>query len=601
MPHLRPRLALLVPVAAFAMSLAGVALAWSTAAPEPGYLALDIAVGLSSAGVGGVIVSRVAHQPIGWLFCIAGLGLTGQALSGGYAVAGLAGGWRGTEVAFWVTDWIFFVGLAPMLLMLLLLPDGRLPSPAWVPVLVVEAILTAALLAILMLRDEAWAWGVTVANPVGRFDSDTVVGPAFGTVLITSALAGALALTTRLRSDRAELQRRQMYPILGAVVALLIAVIVDVALPTGAVLGIWAVALALTLLPVAVAFSVLRHRLFEIELVVRRTLVYVVASALLLVLYLLVVAVVEVPLVGAAVVAVAFAPLRDLVQFALVRTLFGDRRDPATALLLLGRRLEDASEDPLRDAARTVATTLRLPAAVVRDGAGRTVSAHGARPEPDTADDLVVPLVAAGQVEGELRVSRRSPDEPLSRADRAVLAELARPLALALAAARLDEEVRRSRALLVTTREEERRRLRRELHDGLGPGLAAIGMELDLAIALSTQRSDVGADATLRARALAGSLIGDVRRIVDELRPAALDELGLVGALEGLALTPGAGPRVRIDAPTLPVLPAAVEVAAFRIAQEALTNAVRHASAEAVRITLRIVDEWLHLEVRDDG
>lgn len=164
-----------------------------------------------------------------------------------------------------------------------------------------------------------------------------------------------------------------------------------------------------------------------------------------------------------------------------------------------------------------------------------------------------------------------------------MLAELARALAPAVAAARLDREVRRSRENLVSAREEERRRLRRELHDGVGPGLAAIGMELDLARALHpATAADRGWQATARARALTGTLLGEVRRIVHELRPAALDELGLVGALEDLALTPGAGPRVQVVAGELPALPAAVEVAALRIAQEALSNALRHSGASEV-------------------
>ncbi len=587
----------LVPGAALALVASGVALTAYAGAPDPGYLVLDVAVGLACAAVGGLVLSRLPRQPIGWLFSIGGLGLAFQAFSGGYAVAAHGRGWPLEGLAFWITDWVFVLGLGSALLLLLLLPDGRLPSAAWRPVLVVELVLGAVLTVVLMLRDEAWAWGVVVDNPVGTLSTDEVVGPAFGTVMVAAVIAGAAALVSRLRSDRGETERRQMYPVLGAGLALMVAVIADAALPTGSPVGLWLVALALTLLPVAVAFSVFRHRLFEIEIVVRRTLVYVVASGLLLALYLTVVSVVDVPILGAAVVALAFAPLRDWVQRALSRWLFGNRGDPVTALSLLGRRLEDASEAPLQEAARTVATTLRLPAAVVLDASGQVVSTHGSAP----TDGLTLPLVAAGRVEGELRVARRSADEELSSADETVLAELGRPLALALATTRLDAEVRRSRALLVSAREEERRRLRRELHDGLGPGLAAIGMELDLAIALSGTSDEVGVRATTRARELAGTLIGDVRRIVHELRPAALDELGLVGALEDLALTPGAGPRVRIEAAALPELPAAVEVAAYRIAQEALTNAVRHAEAESVTITVGVREGWLRVEVVDDG
>lgn len=587
----------LVPGAALALISTGVALSWYASAPDPGYLALDAAAGLTCAVVGGLVLSRRPRHPIGLLFSLSGLGLAAQACTGGYAVAAHAGGWPLDGLAFWLTNWVFFLGLAPVLVTLLLLPDGQLPSAAWRPVLVVELVLGAVVTAVLMLRDEAWAWGVVVENPLGRLSTDEVVGPVFGIVTVTAAVTGAAAIVSRLRSERGAVERRQMYPLLGAALAIGVAVVTDTALPAGSPIGIWVVALTLPLLPIAVAFSVFRYRLFEIEVAVRRSLVYVVASALLLGVYVGVVAVVDAPVLGTAVVALAFAPVRDRVQRAMARWFFGNRRDPAAALSLLSRRLESASETPLVDAAQTVAVTLRLPAATVVNTREEIVSTYGSEP----VDGLRVSLVAGGRVEGELRVARRSAEERLSAADEAVLTELARPLALALAAARLDAEVHRSRALLVRAREEERRRMRQELHDGLGPGLAAIGMELDLAIALAGQREAVGTHATARARRLAAQLIDDVRQIVHELRPAALDDLGLVGALEDLALTPGAGPRVRVESAALPQLPAAIEVAAYRIAQEALTNAVRHAEASSVTIALDVRASWLHVEIRDDG
>jgi signal transduction histidine kinase len=168
-------------------------------------------------------------------------------------------------------------------------------------------------------------------------------------------------------------------------------------------------------------------------------------------------------------------------------------------------------------------------------------------------------------------------------------------------------ELQAGRERLVSAREEERRRLRRDLHDGLGPALAALVMQLELADDLAGRDPDA-------ARALIGQLkaqtqdaIGDIRRLVYELRPPSLDELGLVGAIrENATRLTAAGanghrPELFLDAPAeLPHLPAAVEVAAYRIAQEALTNLVRHAHARHCTIRLAM-NGALELEVSDDG
>ena len=187
-------------------------------------------------------------------------------------------------------------------------------------------------------------------------------------------------------------------------------------------------------------------------------------------------------------------------------------------------------------------------------------------------------------------------------ADRQVLGVLAAPVAVALHAVLLSQELARSRARLLAAREEERHRLRRDLHDGLGPILTAVTLKADAARSALDSAPD-RADALLAGlRGDAKQAIGDLRRVVYDLRPASLDELGLLGAVrqqvdrfdrDGVATT--------LRAPAmLPVLPAAVEVAALRIIIEALTNSARHAHAHHTTITLA-VDGDLCIEVCDDG
>jgi two-component system NarL family sensor kinase len=166
----------------------------------------------------------------------------------------------------------------------------------------------------------------------------------------------------------------------------------------------------------------------------------------------------------------------------------------------------------------------------------------------------------------------------------------------------LSQELQRSRERLVAAREEERRRLRRDLHDGLGPILTAVTLKADAARSVLAGAPD-RADALLaELRGDAKQAIGDLRQVIYDLRPAALDELGLLGALgEQVDRFGRQGLSITLHAPAaLPVLPAAVEVATYRIITEALTNIARHADAHQVTITVAI-DGDLRLEVQDDG
>lgn len=576
---------------------AGVAMTVQRPVGDVAYLVLDAVGGVAFPLPGALLATRRPRNPLGWLFCLAGSGLAAQALAGGYAVHGGIHGWAGTGWAAWTANWVFFLGFGPLFLLPILLPDGRPPSPRWRPAVTALVLALAVLQVLLMFRDRTWLWGREEPSRFG-FIPTPFLTVSTGIVISALAVAGVGALAVRIR--RAE-DRRQLLPVLAAAVVIALSTVVTSvwADPVWA----WLDVLTLPLLPVATAVSILRYRLFDVELLLRRTFVYALVTALLLGAYLVTVATVRTllgwggDLLATAVVAVAFSPARAAVQRAVGRLLFGDRGDPASALSQLGQRLE-ASAEPTRlldGAAETVARTLRLPSVAVLAADGTPVSVFGGVP----AEGARLALQSGGHEEGELRAAYRSRGEELSRADLAVLGDLARHLAVALAAVRLAGEVQESRERLVLAREEERRRLRRDLHDGLGPGLAAIGVRLDLIAA--------GAPAALReplaeVGGLTRELVGDVRRIVHDLRPSALDELGLDGALEDLTLDLDgeAAVSVEIGRP-LPELPAAVEVAAYRIAQEALTNAVKHAGASRIGVAVSTADGDLVLRIHDDG
>ncbi|MGZ8803296.1 MAG: GAF domain-containing sensor histidine kinase, partial [Mycobacterium sp.] len=366
--------------------------------------------------------------------------------------------------------------------------------------------------------------------------------------------------------------------------------------------------------PIAATIAILRYRLFDIDRVINRTLLYGLLTACVIGIYVVIVggigAVVDaqqgdagLSLLATGVVAVSFGPLRDRLQRSIDRLVYGDRADPYRTLAMLGRRLEEsqALDAVLPTVAATVADALRVPYAAVQVSRGpelgpgrfQTAAEHGSMPGPDVTM-MEVPLTYGGEQVGRLVLAGRGRSVDLSPADRRVLADLGRQIGIAVQATEVERQARglsldlqQSRERLVLAREEERRRIGRDLHDGLGPQLAGLTMTLEAA------RDLVRTDPT-RAEELLGGLLGqadlaieDVRRISHQLRPPALDALGLVGALRSHATSQRI--PVTVQAPAyLPGLPAGVEVAAYRIALEAVHNVVTHADATACRVTLRI-------------
>jgi signal transduction histidine kinase len=360
----------------------------------------------------------------------------------------------------------------------------------------------------------------------------------------------------------------------------------------------------------ALAVALLRLRLFDVDVVLRRTLVHTTLTLAVVALYLVVVtalaaalpgaATAPVSVAGAVAVALVVNPLRLLLHRAVGRALYGDRDAPHVALGRLGRRLAATTADVLPAAASDVVAALRVPFAAIdllRDGEAVRVATAGV--EPPGAERWSEPLVHRGEVVGALVVAPREPGERPGPADRGLLADLAGRLAPAVRVLALDRDLQRSRERLALAREEERRVVRRTLHAEVAPTVAALGLRAETARRLLAAGSP-GADAELdRLRRDAVDAAGVLRRLAYDLRPPALDHLGLAAALREQAerLAPLA---VDVAAGPLPGLPAAAEVAAYRIVVEAMTNAARHGGAHC-RVHLGRTDDELRLEVDDDG
>jgi signal transduction histidine kinase len=582
--------------------------------------------------LGALIVWRQPTNRYGWVWCLLGLAVAVRGAAFAYQVwawyvapmqrgdysiqpGGFEAAWLGT-----VMDTLA-LGLVP--LVLLLFPDGRPPSPRWRPL-----VWATMVVAVVWTLSTAVAPGqmfggapnliISLDGPpaeLARWLEAELLWP----VLLLTAV-GALSLLARFRHGHGR-QRQQVKWLAYAAVLLTATLVAElIRQPTGLLrnLHIWhatglagaiPVAIALWAVYLAIGIAIFRHRLYDIDRLINRTVVYGLLTAGGVGVYVAVVEGAEWllregvglggSLVATGVIAVGFAPARDRLQRWVDRRLYGERHDPVRALARLGERLRDApGGEVLAAVLQIVCETLRLPSASLRVEDGAEVAAYG---QPGAVSESI-PLEHEGQQVGALLVSPRAGEQRLGAADRRVLQVLVAPVAVALHAVQLSQELQRSRERLVAAREEERRRLRRDLHDGLGPILTAVTLKADAA------RSALGtapdrADALLAdLRGDAKQAIGDLRRIIYDLRPAALDELGLLGALDEQVDQFGRqGLTVTLQAPPiLPVLPAAVEVAAYRIVTEALTNVARHAHAGRATVTVS-VDEGFCLDVQDDG
>jgi signal transduction histidine kinase len=295
-------------------------------------------------------------------------------------------------------------------------------------------------------------------------------------------------------------------------------------------------------LPLSVGNALLRFRLWDIDLLINRTLVYRFLTTSVIGVYVLMVGALGtllqaydrslIAFLATGVIAVLFQPLRVRLQRGVNRLLYGQRDEPYAVISRLGERLETtlAPDAVLAAIVETVAQSLKLPYAAVSLKHGERLqiaAAYG----PPVRTPLSLPLAYQGAVIGQLQMAPRRPGEQLTPPDQRLLEGLARQIGIAPHAIGLTADWQRSRERLVTAREEERRRLRRDLHDGLGPTLAAPALK-------ATTVSELIPTNQVAAIALSNELytdiratVGEIRRLVYALRPPALDDLGLVAAL----------------------------------------------------------------------
>jgi signal transduction histidine kinase len=615
--------------------------------------------------MGALIVSRLPRNPIGWLFCGVGLLYAIRRFAQAYAEYTRYGNiaFPLGDYAGWLASLLEFTGQAlAVVFLMLLFPDGRLLSRRW-RIVVGIAICGAALSALY----DAFApyhqgpFTPPYGNPFGVVG---VIGGLFTTyelfaasyslgmtLLLASSLAALFSLILRLRRARGDERQQLMWFLYAAVpaVAGLSAVTLegivfrfttDLLFNTIRVPSPWlsfsmdvyyASLIALLVLPLFTYIAILRHGLYDIDRLINRTLVYGALTTCIAGIYVLMVGGIGtafeargnfgISLLAAVLVAVLVQPLRSRLQRGVDRLMYGERDDPYAVTSRLGRRLEAAIEPEavLPTVTETIAQALKLPyvAILLKEGEGyRSAAAYGSATEESES----LPLVYQREEIGRLLISPRAPGEEFSTADRMLLEDLARQAEVAVHAVRLTTDLQRSRERLVATREEERRRLRRDLHDGVGPTLTGLALQLNAARKMVVRDQTQDAAETLaRLEERTEETIDEMRRLIYGLRPPALDDLGLIASIRQQAQShgmvdypvgtgtherPDNRPRFSVEAPEeLPPLPAAVEVACYRIVQEAITNVARHAQAGICRVNIAVDSGAgvLEVEITDDG
>lgn len=549
--------------------------------------------------VGAYLARARPRNPVGWVLLVVALLLGLSGLASGYATVNDPSAAR--TFAAWVASWLWFPGFALLPTVLVALyPSGS--AGRWRRRLVAGSLVGA------------WSVGLGFAlNPEMIRDvapdlDNPVTVPGLWVVL---AVGGALVLLTCIVLTLADAGRRLWRgrsPEREQLAWLLTAVVVVVGLnylPLGQ-----AGLLTSVLLPVAIAVGVVRHRLLDLQVVVRRTLLFAALTGVVVAVFVVTTTALS-PLlesgplpvaVAAALVAVGLTPVREVLQRGVDRLVYGHRHDPLRAVASLGRDV--AEQDDARlvpQVLRTVAAAVRSPHVVLLDSDGEPTASAGS---PADGDPLRLPLQVGGRTVGGLLVSPRTARDAWSSQDRELLGLLAHQVAVVVHTARLNAELAGSRDHVLAATAAERQRLHQELHDGLGPALSGIALGLEAAEASLARAPGRTTELLARLRAETQTAGREVRRLVQGLRPAALDRQGLGTALT--AFVDNLRHVGRLDVglvlpEALPPLAPDADAAAYRIVTEAVTNVVRHSGASTCQVIVTVDPAGLRLVVEDDG
>ncbi len=602
---------------------------WNAFDPDQLFAPFSWLMPATFTAMGSLIVWRQPRNTVGWIVLLSGpLAAVGLACDGwavrsfadragplplGAAAAYLANLILSSHLIFLVTGLIFLV-----------FPDGRLPSVRWRWLLWYGAFVYGVLIVTAAL------WSVDVTGIfAGRVlpsllpgqSAAAAVAKPFLAIQLSVVAACVTALVMRFWRARGD-ERQQLKWFVYTVSVVFAAVVISIVVIVGN--GRYALAL-LSLIPVAIAVAVLKYHLYDLDLVISKAIVFATLATFITVIYAGTVAGVG-ALVGrrdsltlaalaAAVIAVAFQPLRQRVQHLANRVVYGRRATPYEVLAEFSGRMADAyaTEEVPRQMAQILAQGTGAQCAEVWLALGQDLHRAAAWPAqppqhaiPPIVDGLpVVPrtdrtvrVLHRGELLGALTV-RMPPGSPLSAAQDKLIEDLAGQAGLVLRNARLIEELRASRQRLVTAQDFERRRIERNIHDGAQQQLVALAVKLRLTESLLDEDPALAHESLRALQAQAGEAARDLRDLAHGIYPPLLADRGLGAALEAQARRSAV--PVTVEAGDVGRYPQEFEAAVYFCCLEALQNVAKYAGATAVRLRVSAVTGRLEFEITDNG
>jgi signal transduction histidine kinase len=613
-----------------------IVLTWGAPRPpsEFGPRGFSAGVALVFGAVGAVVASRRPSNPIGWIFCVIGLGAGVQALGTEYALWALIeeegrpplGTWGA-----WLGEWLWIPYVGGIGLVAALFPDGRFLSRRWRMVIAIGIVgAVFAMVGNALVEDLTIYSGYESPLPFAFLSADAA-GIAVSPLMILM-VGGAASAVARFRRSRGD--EREQLKWLALSVLLMVVALVSYALAVGLTGQVnaegsdWAenlMVLSFFAVPISVGIGVLKYRLYDVDLVISKALVYGALAVFITIVYVGIVVGVGAAVgsqgnallsaIAAAVVALAFQPARRYAQHLANRLVYGKRATPYEVLSRLSSRFAGtySLEDALPRLARVTAEAVGADRARVwlRDGGTLRPAASWPAIDPTVpialaGDDLPdlgshgagFPVRHQGELLGAISIGMPA-SEPLSPAQDKLLRDVADQAGLVLRNVALLEDLRTSRRRLVAAQDEERRRLERNIHDGAQQQLVALSVKLRLLEQLVTRDTE-------RATAAAADLQTDVTDALENLRdlargiyPPLLADKGLAAALESQARKSPVPVAVEQDG--IGRYPQDVEAAVYFCTLEALQNVAKYAGASSARVVLGESEGRLTFAVIDDG
>ena len=611
------------------------------------YAFLAVAV-LVYAVTGRLIANRLPGNPIGWLLCLIGLSLVAAMFTEQYAVYGLAtapGALPAVRLAGWLSATLTAAAVVLLFFLVLLFPDGQLPSRRWRPVLWAMFAVAAGWLAAQLQAGTTVTGGitnglvaarVTYPNPLGVFPRHGWFSGLVGVIFIIAVVTGVLVLApvfARRRGASAELRQQLAWlGYVGVLTALWAALIFASVLirPNyngwfGTLLWSFMIITAVVGIPLACAVAVLRYHLYDLDVVVKKTVVAALVAAAFTGIYALVVVGVGavtgpagssvLTFAAAALAAVLLQPIRVRAGLLADRLVYGRRASPYEVLSEFAGRIAGSysTEEVLPAMARmlTEATGAERAEVWLRSGAAERLeaawptAAETTDPPADPAGtggrdgrSRSFPVEHRGERLGALRVTC-SLREPLTPAGERLVRDVAAQAGLVLRNVGLIEDLRSSRQRLVSAADEARRGLERNLHDGAQQQLVALRISLGLARQVVASSSQEAAELLAQTEHQAQEALAEMRELAHGIYPPLLADLGLAAALEAQARK--AAIPVTVEAAGVGRYPQDIEAAVYFCVLEALQNVAKYARASATKVTLGQDGPHLTFTVADDG